>query len=104
MGSKFPSSGLLSAIWSVPVLVAAAQTPLQTGKGESPKVQPSLKQWKRQQGWSAGLQKGGSSRERNLDNCVHAAGGERAKIRSNAAGTDRLKPDTLACVFLPLLV
>lgn len=104
MGNKFPSSWLLSAFQGVLVLVAVAQTPPRARKGESLNAQLSLKQWKRQQGQSARLQRGGSSRERNSDNCVHAGRGERAKIRSNAVGTDRLKPDTLACVFLPLLV
>jgi len=76
MKNKFPHSWLLSALWGVLVLVAVAQTPPRAGKGESPNAQPSLKQRKRQQGQSARLQRGGSSGERNSDNCVHAEGGE----------------------------
>lgn len=76
MGNKFPLSWLLSGLWAVLVLVAMAQTPPWAGKGESLNARLSLKQRKRQQGQSARLQKGGSSGERNSDNCVHA-GGER---------------------------
>lgn len=95
MGNNFPSLWLLSAPREVLVLVAVAQT----RKGESPNPQLSLKQRKRQAGRSARLQREGNSRERNSDNCVHAVGGEKAQIRSNAVGKDRLKPDTPACVF-----
>lgn len=58
--------------------------------------------WKKQQGQAARLQRGGSA-EKGIQIIVFIrGGGERAKIRSNAAGRDRLKPDPLARAVLPL--
>lgn len=111
MGYKFPSLWLLCVPWGV--LVSAAQAPTLI-QGDRESREPNCTTIPNtvcdccpcRKGTRAGLQdfRGEEAAEKGIQIIVYMQRGERAKIRSNATGTDRLKPDTLACVFLPLLV
>lgn len=87
LGVEFPPWWLFSAVWGVLVPTALAQTP---GKGSRARLR--------------GFRGEGAAEKGIRIIASVRGGGERAKITSNAAGMDRLKPDPLARAALPLLL